>query len=292
MKELTEKDAKALLVEGLCEFDKICKENGLSYYLIEGSLLGAARHKGFIPWDDDIDVCMFRDDYMKLLALSAEEKTKTDDWNLISAETEPKFLFYWAKFCSKKTKVMPPRFMNGFTYGVSIDVFPLDTVSHSTDYDTVLSETKAAKKKWTWRFAGMWHLFRINEHRNIKTFLRFIYCRLFFGSVPSLNKKFNRAMSALYDKNVPYVCSLLSSPNIEHDIYEREWFKVSELEFEGHLFPAPKKYHEVLTKRYGDYMELPPRKRKGDSSYWMGYIYLIKRIRFVTNGILFLKASA
>ncbi|MBQ6781536.1 MAG: LicD family protein [Treponema sp.] len=260
MKKLVDTEVKEILVNGLLAFDKISKENGISYFLTAGTLLGAVRHKGFIPWDDDIDICMFRDDYTKLLSIV--DKVQTDNWKLISSHNEKKFLFYWAKFCNTQTAVLPSRFSNNYIYGVAIDIFPLDTPSLSDDYDEVFSAAKMLRKKWRLHFGGMCHLIRTNTHRGIKTFFFSLCSRILFGSIPMVNEKFNKVMTALYDKTATYVVSLLPAPNIENDIYKREWFETSYLEFEGHFFPVPKNYDAVLRTRYGNYMELPSEKNR------------------------------
>ena len=113
MKKILElEDIKRISLEGLIELKNVCEKYHLKYYLCYGTLLGAVRHKGFIPWDDDIDIVMPRKDYDKLLELSAE--IESEKWKLLSSKNNKKFLFVFSKFCNKQTILKPSRFCNHF----------------------------------------------------------------------------------------------------------------------------------------------------------------------------------
>ena len=84
MKQLSLKEIRRRLLGILIELDEFCSENNIKYYLCAGTLLGAVRHKGFIPWDDDIDICMSRPDYDKLLSISKENDTFHNHYKIIS----------------------------------------------------------------------------------------------------------------------------------------------------------------------------------------------------------------
>ena len=124
MRKLSPEEYKKVLLSILTRIDSICRENGLKYMLAYGTLLGAVRHKGFIPWDDDIDLLLPRKDYETLRSVAKSFNTK--EWKLLSYSNEPRFLLPFMKYCNKHTIVTPPRFNTGFVYGLSIDIFPLD----------------------------------------------------------------------------------------------------------------------------------------------------------------------
>ena len=105
-KELTLDEMKAVELEILKKFDSICKENGLEYSLAYGTMLGAIRHKGFIPWDDDIDVFMKREDYEKLLTLKYDD----GDFEVKSYRYSKNYFFLYSKMVDKRTSICEPLF--------------------------------------------------------------------------------------------------------------------------------------------------------------------------------------
>ena len=102
MKELSSKDVKKVELDILINFDRFCKKNKLRYYLAGGTLLGAIRHKGFIPWDDDIDVCMPRPDFEKLIKIFPD---KYENKYILKSIKRDNFLYPFAKIINNKTKI-------------------------------------------------------------------------------------------------------------------------------------------------------------------------------------------
>ena len=124
LKEVQQKELQILL-----EVDRICKRNGLTYYLIGGSALGAVRHGGFIPWDDDIDIAMPRDDYRKFLKLCSRELPA--EYFLQTYTSQPDFPYPFAKVNLNNTTFIENRLHKlNIHHGIFIDVFPLDGVPH------------------------------------------------------------------------------------------------------------------------------------------------------------------
>ena len=263
MSYLKPEEVKGLLTEGLVYFDSVCRKYGLRYFLAYGTLLGAVRHKGFIPWDDDIDVFMFRDDYERLLEHGRE--IESEDWKLLSCESEPRFLFRWAKLCNKKTVVVPSRFTNGFLYGASMDVFPLDTPSLSSDLKEAAEESALMLRKWRLRFASGAHQYAVGKGRGAKTFFRYAVGTVLFGSYTRNNRRFGRLMGQMYDDSAVCVSSMSESYlTMEKYVFKREWFTGTENReqrtevFESRPFPVPLNCEKILETMYGDYMRLPP----------------------------------
>ena len=142
MKKLTLKEIQEIELNLLLEFDLICRQNNLRYSLGGGSLLGAVRHKGFIPWDDDIDVMMPRPDYDKFLRLS---KKQIMGFNLITYDTVTGYNGLSAKMWDTSTMIQDDLMDISFELGVNIDVFPIEGLGNS--------EQEALKifKKTAWK---------------------------------------------------------------------------------------------------------------------------------------------
>lgn len=122
------KEMQACLLNILLTIDKVCREHNLRYYIIAGTLLGAVRHKGFIPWDDDADVAMPREDYEKLIRHARE--WLPERYELVSGTDNPRYPYLFARIQDRETTyVLRRRF--DFVGGVPVDVFPLDGMTPS-----------------------------------------------------------------------------------------------------------------------------------------------------------------
>ena len=118
------KKLQSKIFEMLKDIDKLCKENDIEYYLISGSALGAVRHKGFIPWDDDLDIGMTDENYFKFLKI-CEEKLDKDKYFVQTPKTEKNYYLSFAKIRDITTTLVEENNVDiDITYGVYIDVFP------------------------------------------------------------------------------------------------------------------------------------------------------------------------
>ncbi len=259
-KLVTLKEIKQIQLEELTYLHEFCVENGLTYYLAYGTLIGAVRHKGYIPWDDDIDVWMPRSDYDKLIELT--ERFNNEDLELLSYEKEKKYCFEWAKVCSKKTIVWPSRFNNGFLYGISIDVFPLNEIDYKGSLENAITVNESDHKK----LIDMMNGYKLYTDGNKSNLLKSILKKVRFKLLELKKGRLQDKLLDFFDKNDfkmkdgKYYQTFLCS---ERKVYKREWFKDPiELEFEGRKFFAPKNYDKILTLVYGDYMKLPPKEKR------------------------------
>lgn len=259
-------DNKRIALEGLCAFASICEQYNLRYYLAFGTLIGAVRHGGFIPWDDDIDIIMPRNDYEKLRSMS--DLIKSPDWELLSYSNEPDFLFPFMKYCNRKTVVTPSRFGSGFIYGLSIDVFPLD-LCEGSDEESVKQEIfgikYALKKKEEKCFKmGVFGTgFKYSVRRIVKRGLFYLN----MSKVNALREEYDRIdrqLAAETEKGGEYAVYMYDRYDTvwKASDFEGEGGQYSVLTFEGHKFTAPYNYDEVLKKSYGNYMELPPKEKQ------------------------------
>ncbi len=269
MNELNIDDVKNIALDGLKCFISICKKYNLRYYLAFGSLIGAARHNGFIPWDDDIDLLMPRDDYNRLEQIKHE--ITESDWKLLSYSSNPKYGHIWKKLCNTKTKVIPSRFTSGLIYGVSIDIFPLDFLN-SSDFDNSVRE----KNSYCDRFIKAKKLNPIQNTLTdgIISDIKRFYKRMRYN-ISCLIGQFNLSQSyeaieneIIKVKNGDYLACMLDLPySPSQTIWRRDWFytdteECAYLTFEDIKVRVPLKYKEVLTTTYGNYMQMPPKEKQ------------------------------
>lgn len=128
MNALTSEELKNVQLRILDYVDKFCRENNIEYSLAAGTLLGAVRHKGFIPWDDDIDIALYRKDYDMLLAHA--EEWLPENYNIITADKDIRYPKYFAKIEDTNTTLVE-NFSLGYIGGIYVDIFPLDDVPNN-----------------------------------------------------------------------------------------------------------------------------------------------------------------
>lgn len=239
--------------EILSEFDSVCKKAGLSYYLIAGTLLGAVRHGGFIPWDDDVDVGMPRKDFERLQKACREHLAQ--GYTLQSPDSEKDYPFFFYKIRKDGTELKEGYLKTvHMQQGVYIDIFPLDGCP-ATDFGGKLLF------KWVQLLTSC-RMAQVNaEHRcgYKKKLMRGIHCvlqRTPRAVIPFLWKSTVWVLNGLFHKKLCTVCGRHGYPA---ETYRTEWFDDRvQLPFEGDAFPAPAGWDAMLTNLYGDYMTLPP----------------------------------
>ncbi|MEE1198583.1 MAG: LicD family protein [Acutalibacteraceae bacterium] len=251
MKELTIDEAKKIELEILLFFDKFCKENNKQYFLAGGTLIGAVRHKGFIPWDDDIDTYMMREDYDWMIENFNKIKSQSR-YKLIPPSSEHAKHSFVKIIDVKTVKIENGVAYNNDYLGVDIDVFPLDGQP-----DTIKEYNKWHKKLMT--------IYRLHTYciidtaGKLKRIIAVPLIRLFTGGRKTLLKRAEKLHKKYTYENAKYIGPKECAFNTYNDRYKKEWFdKAIDGEFEGHIFPIPIGYDAVLTQLYGDYMKLPP----------------------------------
>lgn len=253
---------KELELEIIKDIDEICKTNNIKYFLVGGTLLGAIRHKGFIPWDDDIDIGMMRDDYNKLLEiLSEDNNNKKNKYFVQNYYTDIEYPRYITKIRLNGTVFLEGSVKNyNMHHGVFIDIFPLDRIKDKNekmlDFRSALS-----KKIMILKSIRNGHFKHKNKYKkNIA-----ILMRPFTFLLPL--KFYNKVIDFIYgyqnSKDCRYVTNFSSQYGWRKQTFPIEVYgEGTYLEFEGHQFMAPAKWEAVLKSLYGDYMKLPPEEKR------------------------------
>ena len=250
MKQLTSEEYKKVLLELIVKVDAICRENGIWYSFAYGTLLGAVRHQGFIPWDDDLDIVMPREDYEKLKNYVAAHPEL--GLSFIDIRNRPDTIYVCGKLCDTRTVIRESSFRTVEGCGAFVDVLPLDTLpddekergrfkAHAR-YLAKLVQHSAKLKPG--KPTGLKHA--------ILLYSAFVYSHCF--STSRLIERLDAYCSKYQGKQtgycgVPYFISY----------FRKEWFnELSEYPFEGRMLLGPKDYDDVLTASYIQYRDLPP----------------------------------
>lgn len=250
MNGVSTRELQLKLLEIMKIFHNVCEKHGLKYFMLGGTMLGAVRHKGFIHWDDDMDVGMPREDYERLLKLPKSEwpeniiiKTPYNSLDLI---------FPYSKIMDTNTTLVEDR-LDGIIEGIYIDIFPLDGAG---------KYFKHAKLRYVYFYWMLGLLYNNQDHGKKRTFIR------------RLVQKYARSrdVNALYSKAENWMRKIKYADSEIIGNYAGAWgfkefvkkdiFEESVLyEFEDFQFYGVYKAHDYLTSLYGDYMKLPPQEK-------------------------------
>ncbi len=232
-------------------FVNICNKHKIKYFLQGGTLLGAVRHGGFIPWDDDVDVSLPRGEYEKFIAVAAAELP--DYYFLQTADTDPEYPNNFAKIRDSRTTFIETSAANlNINHGVYIDIFPLDY--YPDENKAKVFEIK--KKLLTWRINTAFYL----PDMSLKSKIATLISRIIYPSRRKAIKKREKLFSSVRESK-----RLVNNSGawLEKEIIPAEWCdETTELTFEGIKVTASSRYDEWLSFVYGDYMTLPPESQR------------------------------
>ena len=260
-KPLTLEEVKKIEFNILCEFADFCSQNNLKYYLGYGTLLGAARHKGFIPWDDDIDVLMPRADYNKFIELTGYNPIKPNlETRLYRDCTNPN-IYPFAKVIDTNTIVYEKGKSKKNISGLWIDIFPLDGYPEDRDAAQKLFD-KYIKLRNLQDLATTSPM--VVNQSIIKKLIKTIFIAPFvkFYGVKKICRKIDLlAQSYSFDK-CDKVADFTWGDNIDSYLLKSELELAAEIEFEGRTFKAPAGWEAYLKRLYGDWTQLPPENQR------------------------------
>lgn len=258
MRALTEEEIKHTELNILLELDSICSQHGISYLIAYGTALGAARHKGFIPWDDDIDVMMPREDYEKLYRLFSEHRVESS--LVLTTYRDKSSIYSFFKLTNPQTIVRESYLREEYSSGLWIDIFPIERAAS-------INEAKMA-----WQYCSRRLFIKAQRVANpdagtsrtaILAKRALIPISLLFNPY-KLAESIDRRAAKLNARGTatsasPTLWASMDDTSSEKCTYSNGMlFPGRMVEFEGHQFPAPRKLDEYLTHCYGDWRKLPP----------------------------------
>lgn len=241
MESLKQKEIRLLQA-----FIEVCEKLNLKYYVLGGTLLGAVRHQGFIPWDDDIDLGMLREDYEKFL--DCAQAYLPENIFLQNFRTDPQIPYNFSKLRDSNTTFVEDSIRNvQINHGIYIDIFPLD---YYPDKGRKLFSIKEFLMKL--RIADGF----TNKSKKLKVRAARCIARVLYPTVSGTIEKRDRMhRSVLSGRCIANHCGAWG----KKEIVPAEWYgEGTALTFEGMEVQAPVGYHQWLTQVYGDYMQLPP----------------------------------
>ena len=258
-KEISIEELKNIELDLLNQFHNICEEQGFRYSLGGGTLLGAVRHKGFIPWDYDIDVMMPRPDYDEFIKYSLSHDVP---FKILSWETDKSYADMSAKLYNLNTVLEDENIIEGNKIGVNIDIFPIDGLANT--YKKAVKKFKSTSFKRNLLIATHWkHYFKSKTHAWYYEPFRFAFFVL--SRCVNKSKLFDKIQKKYtkIDFNKVNFAAAIGGAYREKEILPQDVFtEFIELPFEDCNFKAIKQYDKYLSAIYGDYMKLPPKDKQ------------------------------
>ena len=238
---------------GIMEYiHEVCQKIGVKYFLAYGSLIGAVRHQGFIPWDDDMDICMLRNDYEKLqdyLIANPDER-----YEVMSYKNNINYVYPFMKIQDNHTYLVEEDVRIDSNMGIYVDIFPVDGYEDDQAFKDKMTKIIKKRQLSCYTFKGI-----TNTKSVVNSIIRYISVIIFYFT--NTNKYVSQIDELAKSRKVEDYeqVDYLIYKDMNKPVWERKWLEEVEIGiFEGKEFLIPKHYHEILTSDYGDYMQLPP----------------------------------
>lgn len=265
MQELTMDEIHEVTLGILKKIDEIASGEHLTYYMAYGTLIGVIRHQGFIPWDDDLDLMMLREDYDRLVEYFDRHEKELYPYKILTPQNNKKYPHMIARVCNVEYPVVVENEQD-CGMGVFIDIYPMDGVG---------SDLAVWRRMLKWRqqlVAGCYYATRLHFEIPKKTyripdrFLLYLFAKcvgrdFFTNRLEAYKSRFD------WEKSRYIGCAVW-----EQDTYEKSDFdRVIKMPFEGMEVPVPAEYDRVLRPLYDDYMKLPPEESRQPHHNYRAY---------------------
>lgn len=271
MKKLTDLEVKNILLDILVFFDEFCNKNNLKYSIWRGTAIGAARNNKFIPWDDDIDVYMPREDYDKFLILF-----KNNDLYTLHDDRDPNYYLPWSKLSSAKTFSTSDFVKN--CYGVFIDIFPLDKINNAPfPFKKIYKIAMGMRtcnynpkyfKKPLYKKGTKFIFLRRFKHFIIKNTIS-LRAKLF--PYKFWKKRYEKLLNKHRGNSAYHIFCFAIPKDKTFDI--NVFNNLTNILFENHFFKIFNDYDYYLKREYGDnYIKLPPESERRNHNYYVNFI--------------------
>ena len=238
---------------GIMEYiHEVCQKIGVKYFLAYGSLIGAVRHQGFIPWDDDMDICMLRDDYEKLQDYMIAHPDER--YELMSYKNNVNYVYPFMKVQDNHTYLVEEDVRIDSDMGIYVDIFPVDGYEDDQAFKDKMTKIIKKRQLSCYTFKGI-----TNSKSVVNSIIRYISVIIFYFT--NTNKYVAQIDELAKSRKVEdyELVDYVVYKDMNKPVWKREWLEQVEAgSFEGKEFMIPKHYHEILTSDYGDYMQLPP----------------------------------
>lgn len=240
-------------------FADICEKNNLRYYMIGGTMLGAVRHKGFIPWDDDIDIGMPREDYVRFLEIA--QKSLSHQYKILNYKKDKDYLRYFSRLVDTRVKIYNDSNTDTLIENAWMDIFPLDGTSnigfvrnlqflmlcvnrvmyHFSCFEQMVNLMRPGRPKYQQLIIKFGMKFKVGRRRDSKAIL------------DKIDRKLQRYS---FDKS-DYVMNFFGA-YVKKEVLPREWFgEAKKYQFEDAMLNGPAEYDIYLRQFYGEY-QIPP----------------------------------
>ena len=238
---------------GIMEYiHEVCQKIGVKYFLAYGSLIGAVRHQGFIPWDDDMDICMLRDDYEKLQDYMIAHPDER--YELMSYKNNVNYVYPFMKVQDNHTYLVEEDVRIDSDMGIYVDIFPVDGYEDDQAFKDKMTKIIKKRQLSCYTFKGI-----TNTKSVVNSIIRYISVIIFYFT--NTNKYVSQIDELAKSRKVEdyELVDYVVYKDMNKPVWKREWLEQVEAgSFEGKEFMIPKHYHEILTSDYGNYMQLPP----------------------------------
>jgi len=247
MREVSFEESKQIMVKTLESIDKCCRDNNIKYSLCWGTMIGAIRHHGFIPWDDDIDIMMPREDYNRFLNIYNDP-----EYGVYTPKVSKKYIYLLTKIYDKRTCVYLKNRSESY-FGVWVSIFPYD---NAPDENLKLWELK--RDFWL-KIIFLKIQSLIGQSLMRRVVKKIVRVLLFPLSLSWLYNRIENCLIAYNNQQTKRICIWYGTPYMKFRYFPKELFdECLDVDFETIKTKIIKGYDMFLRQTYGDYMQLPP----------------------------------